>query len=68
MGMLLSWLAKILVVLFFIGLIGSAVVIVITFFEDGQLLMEGDEPAPGTSDVKLKESPERSASTAHEAF
>jgi hypothetical protein len=42
---ILYWLSKVLVGLFFIGLVGSAVVVIITFFEDGQLLLEGDEPA-----------------------
>ena len=42
---LLYWVSKILVTLFFLGLVGSAVVVVITFFEDGKLLLEGDEPA-----------------------
>jgi hypothetical protein len=44
-SIVLSWLSKILVGLFFLGLVGSAVVVVITFFEDGKLLLEGDEPA-----------------------
>lgn len=42
---LLYWLAKLLVALFLIGLVGSAIVVIITFFEDGQLLLESDEPA-----------------------
>ena len=41
----LIYLMKFLVFLFFGGLVGSAVVVVITFFEDGQLLLESDKPA-----------------------
>jgi cell division protein FtsL len=44
-------LTKLLVFLFLAGLVGSAVVILITFFEDGQLLMERDE-------AKLRSEPE----------
>lgn len=40
---ILYWLSKILVALFFAGLIGSAIVVVITFVEDGKLLLEGKE-------------------------
>jgi len=40
---LLYWLSKLLVGLFLIGLVGSAIVVIITFFEDGKLLLEGDE-------------------------
>lgn len=42
-ALILYWLTKILVGLFLAGLVGSAVVVVITFFEDGQLLLERDE-------------------------
>jgi len=41
---LLNILSKILVALFFVGIVGSAIVVIITFFEDGQLLLERDEP------------------------
>ena len=51
---ILYWLSKVLVGLFFVGLIGSAVVVVITFFEDGQLLLEGKEQP-----VKPQADPER---------
>lgn len=41
--LLLYWLTKLLIGLFLLGLLGSAVVVVITFFEDGKLLLERDE-------------------------
>ena len=41
---LLYWLSKLLIGLFLVGLVGSAIVVIITFFEDGQLLLERDEP------------------------
>jgi cell division protein FtsL len=41
---LLYWLTKLLTALFLIGLLGSAIVVIITFFEDGRLLLESDEP------------------------
>ena len=49
-GFIFLWLSRILVTLFFVGLVGSAVVVIITFVEDGKLLLEGDEPAAGTTD------------------
>ncbi len=48
---MLQLLAKILVVLFFTGVIGSMIVVVLSFIEDVDLLFESDEPpsaeAPG---------------------
>ena len=46
---LFTWLMKVLEVFFFAGLIGSAVVILITFVEDGQLLLESDQPSGSNS-------------------
>jgi hypothetical protein len=42
--LLLNILSKFLVALFLVGLVGSAIVVIITFFEDGRLLLERDEP------------------------
>ena len=42
-ALILYWLTKFLVGLFLAGLVGSAVVVIITFVEDGQLLLERDE-------------------------
>ena len=60
---LLHWLSQLLVGLFLLGLVGSAVVVIITFFEDGQLLLERDEPV-------IKEANENTSipKNAHEAF
>jgi hypothetical protein len=44
-ALLLFWLTKLLVGLFLLGLVGSAIVVVITFFEDARLLLESDVPA-----------------------
>jgi hypothetical protein len=41
--------AEVLVVLFFVGLIGSAIVVVVTFIEDIELLFEKDEKPVGTA-------------------
>lgn len=49
-------LTKLLVFLFLVGIVGSAIVILITFFEDGQLLMERDE-------AKLRSEPENLENT-----
>ena len=40
---------KLLQVLFFAGMFGSAIVVIITFYEDVKLLFEKDEPPQGTS-------------------
>jgi len=37
--------AKIFVILFFVGVIGSMIVVVISFVEDLELLVETDEPS-----------------------
>ena len=60
---ILYWLAKVLVALFFVGLAGSAVVVIITFFEDGQLLLEGDNEK-----VKSQETRQKAGSAVREAF
>jgi len=49
-------LTKLLVFLFLVGIVGSAIVILITFFEDCQLLMERDE-------AKLRSEPENLENT-----
>jgi hypothetical protein len=54
---LFYWISKLLVVLFFIGLIGSVVVILITFVEDGKLLMERDQAPAGTSSAEDRDAP-----------
>jgi cell division protein FtsL len=41
--LLLSLLTKALVFLFLAGIVGSAIVVVVTFIEDGKLLLESDE-------------------------
>jgi hypothetical protein len=43
--LLLSLLTKTLVFLFLAGIVGSAIVVVVTFIEDGKLLLESDEPS-----------------------
>jgi cell division protein FtsL len=43
-ALLLNLVSKILVVLFLVGLVGSAIVVLITFFEDAKLLLERDQP------------------------
>jgi cell division protein FtsL len=48
---LFYWISKLLVLLFFIGLFGSAIVILITFYEDAQLLFERDKTPKGTSSI-----------------
>ena len=42
---LLQLIAKISVGIFFVGVIGSMVVVVISFVEDFELLIESDEPS-----------------------
>jgi hypothetical protein len=42
--LLLSLLTKTLVFLFLAGIVGSAIVVIVTFIEDGKLLLESDEP------------------------
>jgi cell division protein FtsL len=42
-------LATVLVVLFFVGLVGSAIVVVVTFIEDIKLFFERDEKPVGTA-------------------
>ena len=42
-------LAEVLVALFFAGLVGSAIVVVVTFIEDIKLFFEKDEKPAGTS-------------------
>jgi preprotein translocase subunit Sss1 len=42
-------LATVLVVLFFVGLIGSAIVVVVTFIEDIELFFEKEEKPVGTT-------------------
>jgi hypothetical protein len=37
--------AKMFVILFFVGVIGSMIVVVISFVEDFELLVETDEPS-----------------------
>ncbi len=58
-ALLLYWLTKVLIGLFLLGLIGSAVVVVITFIEDGVLLLEADEarnkPQSGESKSKSRQ-------------
>jgi hypothetical protein len=44
MAFLFSLVTKFLVFLFFAGIAGSAVVVIITFIEDGALLLESDPP------------------------
>jgi hypothetical protein len=44
-NLLLSFMAKFLVYLFFAGIAGSAIVVIVTFIEDGKLLLESDEPS-----------------------
>ena len=61
---ILNWLAKVLVFLFFAGLVGSAVVVIITFFEDGQLLLEGEE----TKSSKQPEERKEAVGAPREAF
>jgi len=63
-ALLLYWLTKVLIGLFLLGLIGSAVVVVITFVEDGALLLDADETR---SKPQLEESADRRAK-AQEAF
>ena len=46
---LFYWISKLLVFLFFAGLFGSVIVILITFIEDGKLLFERDETPKRTS-------------------
>jgi hypothetical protein len=43
MDSLLQLIAKIFVVIFFVGIIGSMVVVIISFFEDLELLVESDD-------------------------
>ena len=43
--LLFHWLTKLLVFLFLLGIVGSAIVIVITFIEDGKLLLEPMKPS-----------------------
>jgi hypothetical protein len=50
---LLNMLSKILVGIFLFGLVGSAIVVVITFIEDGKVMFERDEPT--TSKAKEAE-------------
>ena len=42
-ALLLSYLTKVLVFLFLAGIAGSAIVVIVTFIEDGKLLLESDE-------------------------
>jgi hypothetical protein len=44
-NLLLSFVAKLMVFLFFAGIAGSAIVVIVTFIEDGKLLLESDEPS-----------------------
>jgi hypothetical protein len=46
----LYWFTKVVVVLFFVGLVGSIIVVIITFIEDIQVLFEKDE-SPSTKEV-----------------
>ena len=62
-SLILNWLARVLVVLFFLGLAGSAIVVLITFFEDGQLLLEGDDQK-----IKSDETRQEVGSVAREDF
>lgn len=39
----LYWFTKVAEVLFFVGIFGSIIVVIITFFEDAKLLFEKDE-------------------------
>lgn len=55
LGFLFHWISKLLVFLFFAGLCGSAIVVLITFYEDGKLLFERDEAAKGTSSAKAED-------------
>ncbi len=61
-ALLLYWLTKVLIGLFLLGLIGSAVVVVITFIEDGLLLLEVDEATnktqPAESQSRQKQAQE----------
>ncbi|MCU1287404.1 MAG: hypothetical protein JWO13_3754 [Acidobacteriales bacterium] len=43
----LSLLTKFLVFIFLAGIVGSAIVVIVTFIEDGQLLLERDEAPIG---------------------
>lgn len=45
MDVLLQFAAKIMVVIFFVGVVGSMVVVVISFVEDLELLVETDDEA-----------------------
>jgi hypothetical protein len=43
-ALLMSFMTKFLVFLFLAGIAGSAIVVIVTFIEDGKLLLESDEP------------------------
>jgi len=43
MSVFLLYLTKVLVFLFLAGIAGSAIVVIVTFIEDGKLLIESDE-------------------------
>lgn len=45
MNALLQFMARLFVVLFFVGIVGSLVVVLISFVEDLELLVETDDPA-----------------------
>jgi hypothetical protein len=51
MSVLLSYLTKVLVFLFLAGIAGSAIVVIVTFIEDGKLLLESDE-APASRTIE----------------
>jgi hypothetical protein len=46
----LSYLMKLLVFLFFAGIVGSVFVVIVTFIEDAALLLEKDEPTVKRTD------------------
>ena len=50
MDAILQFLSKICVVIFFVGVVGSLVVVVISFVEDLELLVESDDE-PGDVDA-----------------
>jgi hypothetical protein len=58
MDVMLQLFAKILVVLFFVGVVGSLIVVVLSFIEDVDLLFESDDPpgadAPGRDSYRAQ--------------
>jgi hypothetical protein len=57
MGPLLQILFRFLEVIFFVGIAGSVIVLVITTVEDMAVLFEKDAPAPGTTSVSATRPP-----------